>query len=295
MDRTTRKNIIWGTDAYRSLGSDYIPSHEIPLFVALGWRGEILQHRIAKSDESQKERKQKRAEVFTPSWICNFQNNLIDEDWFGRKNVFNITYGKTWIPQKKPIQFPASRKKTWKKYVDAKRLEITCGEAPYLVSPYDVVTGEEIPLTSRIGLLDRKLRVVNENAQDEEEWLKWSLRAFQSIYGYEFQGDNLIIARLNLLITFIDNLYYRWHREATEKELQEISKTISWNIWQMDAFTGTIPYATPHKAYEPINLFSLKVDCQDIPLKTDNMIQPLCRIKDWRSKKTIVFKNMERE
>jgi hypothetical protein len=29
------------------------------------------------------------AEVFTPSWICNAQNNLIDNTWFGRDNVFN--------------------------------------------------------------------------------------------------------------------------------------------------------------------------------------------------------------
>ena len=29
------------------------------------------------------------AEVFTPSWICNAQNNLIDNAWFERKDVFN--------------------------------------------------------------------------------------------------------------------------------------------------------------------------------------------------------------
>ncbi|MCR4947448.1 MAG: hypothetical protein K5929_10945 [Lachnospiraceae bacterium] len=61
----------------------------------------------------------------------------------------------------------------WKKYVDSRRLEITCGEAPYLVSRYDVETGEYIPIPKRIGILDRKLRVVNENAVDEKEWLKW--------------------------------------------------------------------------------------------------------------------------
>ena len=31
-------------------------------------------------------------------------------------------------------------------------MEITCGEAPYLVSRYDAVTGEVINLKSRIGL-----------------------------------------------------------------------------------------------------------------------------------------------
>lgn len=67
-------------------------------------------------------------------------------------------------------------------------LEITCGEAPFLVSRYDVETGEAIPVPERIGLLDRKLRVVNENVQTEEEWLKWAFREFWATYGYEFQG-----------------------------------------------------------------------------------------------------------
>ena len=41
------------------------------------------------------------------------------------------------------------------------RMEITCGEAPYLVSRYDTTTGEPIPIGRRIGLLDRKLCVIN--------------------------------------------------------------------------------------------------------------------------------------
>ena len=32
-------------------------------------------------------------------------------------------------------------------YVDLRWLEITCGEAPYMVTRYDTVTGEEIPLS----------------------------------------------------------------------------------------------------------------------------------------------------
>ena len=68
------------------------------------------------------------------------------------------------------------------------------------------MTGDEIPIASRIGLLDRKLRVVNENTGTEQEWKTWALRAFQSVYGYEFQGDNLVLARENLLLTYIE--YY---------------------------------------------------------------------------------------
>jgi len=62
-------------------------------------------------------------------------NNHIDEVWFGRPDVFNKDNEPTeHIEFKKPAD--------WKKYVDSRRLEITCGEAPYLVSRYDVETGE---------------------------------------------------------------------------------------------------------------------------------------------------------
>lgn len=34
------------------------------------------------------------------------------------------------------------------------------------------------PFKQRIGLLDRKLRVVKEISNNETDWLKWSKRAF---------------------------------------------------------------------------------------------------------------------
>lgn len=109
-----------------------------------------------------------------------------DEQWFGRKDVFNyVNDDNTWTVNEEKIIFDG--KQTWKKYVDSRRLEITCGEAPYLVSRYDTTTGELIvPPINRIGFLDRKLRVVNENTITEEEWLKWAERAIQSYYGYEY-------------------------------------------------------------------------------------------------------------
>ena len=56
-------------------------------------------------------------------------NNHCDEEWFGKKGVFNTERGNDWAVSKKKIDFPEG--KTWKKYVLSKRLEITCGEAPY--------------------------------------------------------------------------------------------------------------------------------------------------------------------
>ena len=97
---------------------------------------------------------------------------------------------------------------------------------------------KEIPLGERIGILDRKLRVVNENTDSEEEWLKWVFRAVEATYGYEFQGDNLLIARINILMTFEEYLKSRWNRMPTEAEYARLLKTVTWNIWQMDGLNG---------------------------------------------------------
>ena len=67
-------------------------------------------------------------------------------------------------------------------YVDERRMEITCGEAPYLVSRYNATTGKIIPLKQRIGLLERKIRVVKENSNNETDWLKWSKHAFLNLF-----------------------------------------------------------------------------------------------------------------
>ena len=170
-------------------------------------------------------------------------NNNCDTVWFGRENVFNTGVEQGWVTTIGKIEFP--KRKRWQRYIDSKRLEITCGEAPYLVSRYDTTTAEIIPVSDRIGILDRKLRIVNENTESESTWLNWTFRAFQSVYGYEFQGDNLLIARIDLLLTFADYLRDRWHREPSLKELKKLANIIVWNLWQMDGITGTVPYGKP--------------------------------------------------
>ena len=89
----------------------------------------------------------------------NNQNNLVDSAWFGRENVFNTEAGQTWVTTKEKIVFPQG--KTWQDYVRANRMEISCGEAPYLASRYDTVTGKWIEVKDRIGILDRKIRIIN--------------------------------------------------------------------------------------------------------------------------------------
>ena len=61
-----------------------------------------------------------------------------------------------------------------------------------------------------------KLRVVSENAATEEEWRKYATHAVQSTYGYEYQGDNLLLARVNRLLTYAEHLQARWQRKPTK-------------------------------------------------------------------------------
>lgn len=279
IDRTTKRSIIWGTDDYEILGNEYNSQYPILSRLITGDNSNVIQPRILKNKESQGNRTKKKAEVFTPSWVCNAQNNLVDNAWFERISVFNVENGKSWFATTDKIEFPHKKNKTWKKYVDERRLEITCGEAPYLVSRYDTVTGKPIDLHERIGMLDRKMRVVNENTTSEEEWLKWSERAFQSIYGFEFQGDSLLIARENLLVSYCDYMQEKLKREPKEKELLRIAKIISWNLWQMDGLTYTIPYRKTTEPNEQMTLFDFMKKEEDT----------LCIIKDWRAQKNITF------
>ena len=283
IDRTTKRNIIWATSDYEILGESYNAKFPITIDFITERNSGFIQPRVTKNKNEQLSRTKGKAEVYTPSWICNVQNNLIDNEWFGKKDVFNKEEEKSWKPSKESIVFPDDKNHTWKKYVDDKRSEITCGEAPYLVSRYDTVTGIPIDVNSRIGLLDRKLRVVNENTEDVDEWFKWTRRAFESIYGFEFQGDSLLLARENLLFTFIDNFKYKFKSEPSYKQMKEIATVISWNIWQMDGLKFTVPYEDIYEQYYQLTLDEINTESN----------QPCyCKIKDWRSKKILTYKSM---
>ena len=284
-DRTTKKNICWATDNYKTKGSSYFPQEPITIKLVTGNNQDVIQPRVLKTLTEQSRRTKEKAEVFTPSWVCNEQNNLVDEAWFGAKDIFNTVDGISWQSTKNKIQFPAD--KTWHDYINAKRLEITCGEAPYLVSRYDTTTGKYIQIEDRIGLLDRKLRIVNENTEKEEDWYKWAVRAFESIYGYEYQGDNLLIARKNLLYTFIEHTRDKFSHEPTTEQLKKIAKIISWNIWQMDGLTMTAPYSEKPSSNVQLSFFDLMSE-----VETNETTPIPCRIFDWRSNESLEFRSM---
>ena len=199
---------------------------------------ESIKPRYDKIREHQKQRTRDRAEIFTPPDICKIQNDLIDVD-----------------------------NKSWQDYVDAKFLEITCGEAPYLVNRYNAVDGKSIPLAERVGFLDRKLRVVTKETSAPKDWIDFATRAVKSIYGYELQGDSLYLARLNVFETVKDYYREKFQLEPPKDFLKEIAEIISWNLWQMDGLTYSPPFTDSANLFGGAN----------------------CKIMDWKTGKPFEF------
>ena len=295
-DHTTQQNIYWATDSYaETLGKGYTFYDPITIEKITGKNDKIIRPRAVKSKEEQTQRAKDKAEVFTPSWICNAQNNLIDEAWFGRtEGLFNSpdpNDPQKWINNEEKIKFPAG--KSWKDYVADMRLEITCGEAPYLANRYDAVTGEFNRVAKyRIGILDRKLRIVSENTKDSKEWILWAKVALRSTYGFEWQGDNLLLAREALFFTFaehyIEQFGERKFNQNKMRMMPGVAYIISWNIWQMDGLKFGLPGYEPYieeKTEEDPNQMSL-FDNSDfyVESKKKHVIKPherLCLIKDF--------------
>ena len=288
-DRSSKKNIKWCTDNYSRIGihqNDYMVKESI-----IYRKESLIKPRILKSLTEQKKRIKDMAEVFTPSWICNKQNNSLDEKWFGYPDAFNQEFENGWTTTDKVI---FANGKKWQEYVELERLEITCGEAPYLVSRYDTTTGEFLETKNRIGLLDRKLRVISENTFSEEEWIKWAKIAYQRVYGFEWQGDSLLIARENLLLTFLDYYENSFHKKPSAELVLEIAEIISWNIWQMDGLKYVVPDSCHKEEVLQMSLFEDMQEeadfcygCRSGDNHRHNGIY--CKIMDWKSNRTIRF------
>lgn len=300
-------NIIWGTDNYlEGRGAGYGREDEMDVEKVTGGNRELVRPRVAKSKEVRRKRSREMAEVFTPSWVCNTQNNLVDEAWFGRAGAFNREYvdkdgEQRWEAVVGRVAFderpsPGSTR-SWQEYVCDVRLEITCGEAPYLVGRYDSVTGRpEMDLNRRVGFLDRKLRVVSENTDGVGEWLEWALAAVKSVYGFEWQGDNLLLAREALLLDVDDYFRGKFGCGLSDADLRRFAEVVSWNVWQMDGLKMVIPYSC-HEEEEQGDLFGGGVGkrkcsaCAKRQTRGHNGIK--CVIRDWKhGGRAVVFEDV---
>lgn len=287
-DHTTQQNIFWATDNYQYLGEGYEFTSPILPELITGENGNVIMPRVQKDKEMQQSRVRDMAEVFTPSWICNAQNNLIDNAWFECENVFNTEItnsdgSHTWQDNPQKITFPEG--KTWKHYVRDTRLEMTCGEAPYITSRYDTTTGEFISIENRIGLLDRKLRVISENVETTGVWLEAAQTAYKNTYAYEWQGDSLLLAREAMLYTFIENYEKKFYSQPLLKSIQYIAYILSWNVWQMDGLKGIVPNSCHDEV--TTELFGDETITPCYGCKTDNIRRHngiYCLLQDWSNK-----------
>ena len=249
-DHTTGQNIFWATHDYEALGSEYNYHSEILPHLITGEHGMVIRPRVLKSKEEQTDRVKGMAEVFTPSWIVKKMVDYVDID------------------------------------INTRCLELTCGEAPFLVSRYDSTTGDPIAINERIGVLDRKLHLINEQKLSDENWLAFVRQAFQNTYGYEWQGDSLLLARENLLYTFVDYYEKRFGSLPVVSLLLDFAEIISWNLWQMDGLS----YRIPRERQDQLQQTQLSFfDEAPVILPT-----PLCQIMDWQKGKAIKVNDIKK-
>ncbi len=281
-DRSSGAFIRWACNAYTTHGESYAADQEI-----YPHQVHLIQERTRKTQEEQRDRTKKSAEVFTPAWLCNAMINARDAVYLGREEVFNRMEAPSWTPTRKTIDFPTTasgRRLAWERYIDARCLEITCGEAPFLVSRYDAADGRPIPLAERIGILDRKLRIIGEHTCTAEDWFHWAKRALESAYAYEYQGDSLFLARLNLFLSISEYHRHLWKRPLNRHQQEEVARILSWNLWQMDGLTATTPFVTKQGKPEDSLFDFYAITAERRPLRS--------LIRDWRGKKTIRFSEL---
>lgn len=275
-DQTTKKNIIWATDSYENLGKEFVAKKRITAELVTAKYGKLIQPRAAKTIEEQKRRTKDKAEVFTPLKTIDQINKAVDHGWMISKN-------------------------NWQEYIRELKLEITCGEGPFIVSRYNptAYTGKLIKLQNRKGFLDRKLRVVSRYCDNKNEWIFWAKEAFKASYGYEWQGDNVLLARENLLYTMIDFYKEKFNKKPSIKEQESFAEIISWNIFQMDGLRYVIPMSCRHESKVILGDWTLfgatpdtieEYECEGCKYnQPDKHNGEYVKIMDWEKSKVIRF------
>lgn len=300
---TKRKvhNIIWATDSYvdqhhggKRHCNPYFPTSEIQRELITGEHEKLIQPRAAKSRQEQTRRTKDKAEVFTPLRVVKAMNDDVEQS----------------------LHLPPDH--TWQNYLSTRWLEITCGEGPFIASRYNPVSNSQqiIKPANRVGFLDRKLKVINKHCNDIDDWLHYAELALQSCYGYEWQGDSLLIARENILMTINDYYKTKFDKQPNiesqaekdgglnTKQLEHFAEIISWNIFQMDGLNYTIPLTSEPTKSGSTNNLGTTLDKNQISLfnlssvtkKTKRMAAKkspkYVKIMDWNKGKPIYFRSL---
>lgn len=260
IDRTTNKNIIWATNSYEEHGYGFFEQDQITVNKITGIFSGLIKPRIEKSADVKRNRTKSKAEVFTPTWVVKKQNDLIEKQ-YKNDNVWE--------------------------YVSRIWLEVSCGEAPYMTTRYDMETGKFIPINNRVGFIDRKLKRVNKEIDRFNDWMSLVIKSFKSSYGFEWSGDSLLLARENLLYTFRDFYYSKWEEEPNIATMLKIAEVISFNVFQMDGVKFIVPLSDQVKREKNVQL-SLFED--DIKLDQIGFTEGIrVKIMDWSNEKMEYF------
>ncbi len=141
---------------------------------------------------------------------------------------------------------------------------------------------------------------------NEKDWYTMAEKAFKHTYGYEWQGDNLLLAREALLYTYIEYFMDKFNDKDAEgnyvkdangefkvpdkRKILNAAHWISWNIWQMDGLKMVVPDSCDNQ-YET-DLFGLKKK-KSVCMFKRKMIGHIgvkCIIRDWEPEKAKKWK-----
>ena len=261
-DKMTQRNIVWASQSYEGMGKAFCSDQPIRQSLLVGKHQSIIQPRVAKHARKQELRTRSSGEVFTPPWLVDKQVSAVLGEW---KDM--------------PL----------KEWVALRWLELACGEAPYLVTRYDSVTGDGIPVPKRVGSLDRKLQRISQEVTSEKEFIKLAKLAYESTYGYELQGDSLLLARENLLLSFCEHYEQKFGILPTIKTVKAIANIIVYNVFQMNGLTKRTPYSDHSVKEVQMNLFDTETD--GTPAPQDDM---LTVVKDWKQKELVTIESISK-
>lgn len=124
-------------------------------------------------------------------------------------------------------------KRTW--------LEITAGEAPHMATRYDVETGEIVPLTKRVGFVDRKLKRINAEVDDKAEWQRLVLKRINQVMVLSGVVTHFYLLG-KIFFTHTEIIIFKnGSKNQLMACLVNIAKIISYNLFQMDGLKYIIP------------------------------------------------------
>ena len=212
-DKSTRRPLVWPSG----------PEHP----AAWMSRDDLL-----RPDKNAEDPQAEQAEFL--EW--NRKLNSLDAAWFGHEPAFNTESASGWQTLSEPVAFDDPFH--WKKYVIRPVFLFQAGRGQALVFRPFALGAQPMPYEKRMGILDRRLRIISENTREESEWLRWAESALQSLYGTDSSPLSIFQARLSAIMAVREAYAQRFGAQLPVREEKYMVTTLCWNLFQMDPVTG---------------------------------------------------------